>query len=106
MSWGKYLVFMVPPEVESLLFLDEGVVKAVMPVPVSIEDRVRGRYEPLKVLDEIFKWDGEGTPPEVLSQRLANADLSAVWKHELLRPLESFLLEVCFGQPSSSPSAP
>src|SRR5688572_21633039 len=27
--WAKYLVFMVPPEVEALLFLDEGVVKAV-----------------------------------------------------------------------------
>ena len=104
--WGKYLVFMVPPEVESLLFLDEGVVKTVIPVPVSIEDRVRGRYEPLKVLDEIFTWSGIAPPPEVLMQRLAHADLSPVWKHELLNPLEAFLLEVCFGQSAPSPASP
>jgi hypothetical protein len=104
--WAKYLVFMVPPEVESLLFLDEGVVKAVLPGPVSLEDRVRGRYDPLRVLDELFERAGEGPLPEVLIQRLAQADLSAVWKHELLKPLEAFLLEVCFGQPASPPPTP
>jgi hypothetical protein len=104
--WAKFLVFMVPPEVESLLFLDEGVVHTVLPGPVSIEDRVRGRYEALKVLDELFERAGEGPLPEVLIQRLAHADLSSLWKHELLKPLEAFLLEVCFGQSSPSPSGP
>ncbi len=105
-SWAKYLVFMVPPEVESLLFLDEGVVSAVLPGPVSIEDRVRGRYEGVKVLEELFTRAGEGPLPDVLIQRLAHADLSAVWKYEVLKPLEAFLLEVCFGQSSPSPAAP
>ncbi|MCP3140409.1 hypothetical protein [Pyxidicoccus xibeiensis] len=104
--WAKYLVFMVPPEVESLLFLDEGIVNAVLPGPVSLEDRVRGRYEALKVLEELFARVGEGPLPDVLIQRLAQADLSALWKLELLKPLEAFLLEVCRGQSPPSPSAP
>ncbi|WP_205525568.1 hypothetical protein [Pyxidicoccus trucidator] len=105
---AKFLVLMVPPEVESLLFHDEDVVKAVLPGPVTTEDRVRGRYEALKVLAELFTRAGKAPFPEALIQRLAHADLSRLWRLELLRPLERFLLEVCLGQqqPDSSPSAP
>jgi hypothetical protein len=103
---AKFLVFMVTPEIESLLFQDEGIVNAVLPGPVSIEDRVRGRYEPHKVLGELFSRAGEEDFTDALIQRLAHVDFSALWKLEMLKPLEDFLLEVTFGRASPSPTSP
>ncbi|MFP2930855.1 hypothetical protein ACLESO_37775 [Pyxidicoccus sp. 3LG] len=103
--WAKFLVLMVPPEVEALLFFDESVMRDVLPQPVSVEDRVRGRYESRKVLKELFARAGEQPFPDALIQRLAHADLSPLWRLELLKPLEQFLLEVCLGQRQSTSSS-
>jgi hypothetical protein len=107
-SWtpGDFLIFDVPPNVAVLLFQDEGVMRGVLPAPLSIEDRVRARYEPEVVLAEQLAQAGEGPFLEALAQRLAGADLSGLWRLDALKPLEEFLLRVSEVQPAWSPEAP
>ncbi len=80
--------------------------RAVLPAPLSVEDRVRARYEPEVVLAEQLAQAGEGPFLEALAQRLAGADLSVLWRLDALKPLEDFLLRVSEVQPAWSPEAP
>ena len=101
-----FLIFDVPPNVAVLLFQDEDVMRAFLPAPLSVEDRVRARYEPEVVLAEQIAQAGEGPFLEALAQRLAQADLSVLWRLDALKPLEDFLLRVSEVQPTWSPEAP
>lgn len=103
---GTLLVLMVPPDVAVLLFQDEGIINAVVPGPLSFEDRIRARYVPRLVLTEQFTRAGEGPFPEALNQRIARADLSPLWRLEVLKPLEDFLLRVSHVQAAGSPASP
>lgn len=104
-----WLVVLVPPNVAVLLFRDDAIMSAVLPGTLSVEDRIRGRYEPRAVLAELFTRAGEGPFPEALMQRIARADLSSLWRLDVLQPLEAFLLRVsrpreASGQDSAPPT--
>ncbi|MCY1021161.1 hypothetical protein [Pyxidicoccus sp. MSG2] len=99
-----WLVVLVPPNVAVLLFRDDAIMSAVLPGRLSIEERIRGRYEPRAVLTELFAGAGEGPFPEALIQRIARADLSPLWRLEVLQTLETFLLRVSRVQEAGSPA--
>ena len=101
-----WLVVDVPPNVAVLLFRDDAIMSAVLPGPLSLEDRIRGRYEPHAVLTELFARAGEGPFPEALMQRIARADLSPLWRLEVLQPLEAFLLRVSRTQEAGRQESP
>jgi hypothetical protein len=79
------------PEVVVLLFQDEGVLRSLLPVPLSFEQRIVARYEPKRILSEVFTQAGKPYP-KALIQRLSRTRLSALWKLPVLQPLERFLL--------------
>ena len=71
----------------------------------SFEQLIRGRYEPNRVLAELFAQAGEKPFPDVLLRRLEQADLSSLWASvPELRPLEEFLLaKSAAQQPGTAP---
>ncbi|MFP2905689.1 hypothetical protein ACLESD_11660 [Pyxidicoccus sp. 3LFB2] len=101
-----WVVVLVPPDVAVLLFRDDAILNAVLPAPLSVEDRIRGRYEPRAVLTETFARAGEGPFPDALIQRIVHTDLTPLWRLEVLQPLEAFLLRVSQPQPTESPATP
>jgi hypothetical protein len=101
-----WLVVDVPPTTAVLLFRDDELMRAVLPGELSFEDRIRGRYEPHAVLTELFARAGEGPFPEALMQRIARADLSPLWRLEVLQPLEAFLLRVSRTQEAGRQEGP
>jgi len=90
---GEWYVLLIAPEVAVLLFRDEQLLRSLLPVSPSFEQLIRGRYEPNRVLAELFAQAGERPFPDVLLSRLEQADLSSLWAAPELRPLEEFLLE-------------
>jgi hypothetical protein len=97
-------VLLIAPEVAVLLFRDEQLLRSVLPVSPSFEQLIRGRYEPNRVLAELFAQAGEQPFPEVLAQRLDQLDASSLWAAPELRPLEEFLLEkLAAQQPGTAP---
>jgi hypothetical protein len=99
-----WMVVDVPPNAAVLLFRDDQLMRAVLPGELSFEDRIRGRYEPRAVLTELFARVGEGPFPEALIKRIFRADLSPLWRLEVLQPLEAFLLRVSRVQEAGSPA--
>lgn len=92
-SRGQWYVQLISPEVAVLLFRDEQLLRSLLPVSPSFEQLIRGRYEPNRVLAELFAQAGEKPFPDVLLRRLEQADLSSLWSSvPELRPLEEFLL--------------
>lgn len=104
-SLGRWYVQLIPPEVAVLLFRDEQLLRSLLPVSPSFEQLIRGRYEPNRVLAELFVQAGEKPFPDVLLRRLEQADLSSLWSSvPELRPLEEFLLaKLAAQQPGTSP---
>ncbi len=114
-GWVEYLlgtsgplsdwrVLLIAPEVATLLFRDEQLLRSVLPVSPSFEQLIRGRYEPNRVLAELFAQAGEQPFPEVLLERLDKLDGSSLWSAPELRPLEEFLLEKSAAQqPDTAP---
>lgn len=82
---------LVTPEVPVLLFQDEDVLRSLLPKPLSFEQRIVARYEPTRVLKEVFTSAGKPFP-KALIQRIAKVNLAALWKLPVLQPLERFLL--------------
>jgi hypothetical protein len=103
-SPSEWRVLLIAPEVAVLLFRDEQLLRSVVPVSPSFEQLIRGRYEPNRVLAELFAQAGEQPFPEVLVQRLDQLDASSLWAAPELRPLEEFLLEKLVAQqPGAAP---
>lgn len=104
-SLGQWYVQLIPPEVAVLLFRDEQLLRSLLPVSPSFEQLIRGRYEPNRVLAELFAQAGEKPFPDVLLRRLEQADLSSLWSSvPELRPLEEFLLSKSAAQqPGTAP---
>lgn len=103
-SRGQWYVQLIPPEIAVLLFRDEQLLRSLLPVSPSFEQLIRGRYEPNRVLAELFAQAGERPFPDVLLRRLEQADLSSLWSVPELRPLEAFLLEKSAAQqPGTAP---
>jgi hypothetical protein len=101
---SEWRVLLIAPEVATLLFRDEHLLRSLLPVSPSFEQLIRGRYEPNRVLAELFAQAGEQPFPEALLRRLEQADLSSLWAAPELRPLEEFLLEKSAAQqPSTAP---
>jgi hypothetical protein len=99
----EWRVLSISPEIPVLLFRDEQLLRSLLPVSPSLEQLIRGRYEPKKVLAEIFAQAGESYP-EALLRRLEQADLSSLWSAPELRPLEEFLLaKSAAQQPGTAP---
>jgi hypothetical protein len=82
---------MVTPEVTLLLFQDQGALRALLPAPLSFEQRIVARYEPKRILSEIYAQAGKPFP-QALIRRLSRTNLSPLWKLPILQPLERFLL--------------
>lgn len=94
----------IAPEVAVLLFRDEQLLRSLLPVSPSFEQLIRGRYEPNRVLAELFAQAGEQPFPDALLKRLEQADVSSLWSAPELRPLEEFLLETSAAQqPGTAP---
>ncbi len=103
-SPNEWRVLSIMPEIAVLLFRDEHLLRSVVPVNPSFEQLIRGRYEPNRVLAELFAQAGEQPFPEVLVQRLEQLDASSLWVAPELRPLEEFLLEKSAAQqPGAAP---
>jgi hypothetical protein len=103
-SQGQWYVQLISPEVAVLLFRDEQLLRSLLPVSPSFEQLIRGRYEPNRVLAELFAQAGEKPFPDVLLRRLEQADLSSLWSLPELRPLEEFLLaKSAAQQPGTAP---
>ncbi len=101
---SEWRVLLIAPEIATLLFRDEHLLRSLLPVEPSFEQLIRGRYEPNRVLAELFAQAGEQPFPEALLRRLAQADLFSLWAAPELRPLEEFLLEKSAAQqPGSAP---
>jgi hypothetical protein len=79
------------PEVEVLLFQDEDILHKLLPAPLSFEQRIVARYEPKRILSEVFTQAGKPFP-KALVQRISRTNLSALWRLPVLQPLERFLL--------------
>jgi hypothetical protein len=100
----EWRILSIVPEIAVLLFRDEHLLRSVVPVSPSFEQLIRGRYEPNRVLAELFAQAGEQPFPEVLVQRLEQLDASSLWAAPELRPLEEFLLEkLAAQQPGATP---
>ncbi|REG34681.1 hypothetical protein ATI61_103590 [Archangium gephyra] len=102
---SEWLILPIAPEIAVFLFRDEHLLRPLLPVSPSFEQLIRGRYEPNKVLAEIFAQAGEQPFPEALRRRLDQADLSSLWAvAPELRPLEEFLLgKLAAQQPGTAP---
>ncbi len=101
---GDWRVLLIAPEVAVLLFRDEQLLRSVVPVSPSFEQSIRARYEPTRVLAELFAQAGEQPFPDVLLERLDKLDASSLWSAPELRPLEEFLLEKSAAQqPDTAP---
>jgi hypothetical protein len=101
---SEWRVLFIAPEVAVLLFRDEQLLRSLLPVSPSFEQLIRGRYEPNRVLAELFAQAGEQPFPEALLKRLEQADVSSLWSAPELRPLEAFLLETSASQqPGTAP---
>jgi hypothetical protein len=101
---SDWRALLIAPEVAVLLFRDEQLLRSVVPVSPSFEQLIRGRYEPNRVLAELFAQAGEQPFPEVLIERLEHFDASSLWSAPELRPLEEFLLEKSAAQqPDAAP---
>ena len=90
---SEWRVLLIAPEIATLLFRDEPLLRSLLPVEPSFEQLIRGRYEPNRVLAELFAQAGVRPFPAALLRRLAQADLSSLWAAPELRALEEFLLE-------------
>lgn len=102
---SEWLILPIAPEIAVLLFRDEHLLRPLLPVSPSFEQLIRGRYEPNKVLAELFAQAGEQPFPEALVSRMEQADLSSLWSlSPELRPLEEFLLQkLAAQQPNTAP---
>jgi len=101
---SEWRVLFIAPEVAVLLFRDEQLLRSLLPVSPSFEQLIRGRYEPNRVLAELFAQAGEQPFPDALLKRLEQADVSSLWSAPELRPLEEFLLETSASQqPGTAP---
>ncbi len=101
---SEWRIIQIAPEIAVLLFRDEHLLRSLLPVSPSFEQLIRGRYEPNRVLAELFAQAGEQPFPEALLRRLEQADLSSLWTAPELRPLEEFLLEKSAAQqPGTAP---
>jgi len=101
---SEWRILAVAPEIAVLLFRDEQLLRSLVPVSPSFEQLIRGRYEPNRVLAELFAQAGEQPFPVALLQRLEQADVSALWAAPELRSLEEFLLEKSAArQPGTAP---
>ena len=81
---------LVVPETTVLLFQNKQVLQWLLPGPLSFEQRIVARYEPTRILSEVFTQAGKPFPG-ALVRRISRADLSPLWKLPLLQPLERFL---------------
>ncbi|WP_257455314.1 hypothetical protein [Archangium lipolyticum] len=101
---SEWRILQIAPEVAVLLFRDESLLRSLVPVSPSFEQLIRGRYEPNRVLAELFAQAGGQPFPEPLLERLKQADVSSLWAAPELRPLEEFLLEKSAAQqPGTAP---
>jgi hypothetical protein len=101
---SEWRVLLIAPEVAVLLFRDEQLLRSLVPGSPSFEQLIRGRYEPNRVLAELFAQAGEQPFPEALLRRLEQADVSSLWAAPELRSLEEFLLEKSAAQqPGTAP---
>lgn len=100
----EWRVLLIAPEVAALLFRDEPLLRSLVPVEPSFEQLIRGRYEPNRVLAELFAQAGGQPFPDALIERLKQTDVSSLWATPELRPLEEFLLEKSAAQqPGTAP---
>ncbi|QRK08207.1 hypothetical protein JQX13_51180 [Archangium violaceum] len=99
---SEWRILAIAPEVAVLLFRDEQLLRSLLPVSPSFEQLIRGRYEPNRVLAELFAQAGEQPFPESLVRRIEQAELSSLWAAPELRPLEEFLLEKSAAQQSGT----
>jgi hypothetical protein len=91
------------PQVVALLFQDEDILSSLLPAPLSFEQRIVARYEPKRILTEAFTQAGKPFP-EALIRKLRRTNLSALWKLEVLQPLERFLLGGSLPQQPDAPA--
>jgi hypothetical protein len=94
---------MVAPEATVLLFQDQLVLRSLLPKPLSFEQRIVARYEPRRILNEVFTQAGKPFP-KALIQRLSKTNLAPLWKLPVLQPLERFLLGEPQAQHPGSPA--
>jgi hypothetical protein len=87
----EWQLTLVVPEVTVLLFQNEEILRSLLPGPLSFEQRIVARYEPTRILTEVFAQAGKPFPATLI-RRLARAELSPLWKLPILQPLERFLL--------------
>jgi len=87
----EWEIIQVVPQVVALLFQGEDILRSLLPTPLSFEQRIVARYEPKRILSEVFTQAGKPFP-QALIRRISRANLSPLWKLEVLQPLERFLL--------------
>jgi hypothetical protein len=98
----EWEIIQVVPQVVALLFQDENLLRLLLPAPLSVEQRIVARYEPKRILTEVFTQAGKPFP-QALIRKISRTNLGGLWKLEVLQPLERFLLG---GSQPQHPGAP
>jgi hypothetical protein len=95
--WWRFILF--DPSMEVVLFQDEALRRALLPMGPTEKQLRRARRRPKRVLAELFSQAGEQDWSQALMQRLEQVDLSVLWATKKLKRLESFLLKRTQAEP-------
>jgi hypothetical protein len=102
-SFRAWRVLLFEPSMDVLLFRDEALRRAILPVEPTEKQLRRARRRPKRVLAELFAQAGEQDWVHALIQRLDQVDPSVLWTtSKKLKCLESFLLRRARVLPASS----
>lgn len=104
-SFRAWRVLLFEPSMDRLLFRNEALRRAVLPVEPTEKQLRRARRRPKRVLAELFAQAGEQDWTQALIQRLDQVDPSVLWTtSKKLKCLESFLLRRARAQPAGDTS--
>jgi hypothetical protein len=98
-SRREWRVIYFDPSIELLLFRDEALRRALLPVEPTEKQLRRARRKPKRVLAELFAQVGEQNWAQALIRRLEQVDPSVLWATKKLKRLESFLLKRTQAEP-------
>jgi hypothetical protein len=97
---SQWRVIFFRPSTEVLLFHDDALRRALLPVEPTEEQLRRARRRPKRVLAELFAQAGEKKWTQALVRRLEQVEPSVLWTTKKFKRLESFLLRKTQAQPT------
>lgn len=87
-STCRFGIFVIVPEIESLLFQNRNIVEKISEHKITDEDFVRGQYEPKRMLKALL--NGQAGP-QMLESRFMQVDLSPLRELPVIQAIQEFL---------------